>query len=141
MNPEVKNKWTDALRSGEFKQGSQVLCFEGVEAYPEYCYLGVLCEIYRRENGGEWERRGDAMFRGIHFVEPGGQAGEVMPPMPVLEWAEIPNSMPKPLIRSAKRVKINRPLPQDDYPLWVLSVLNDGGATFEQIAAVIEEGL
>lgn len=50
MNNNAK-KWVEALRSGEFKQGTKHL--RGFEE--TYCCLGVACEIYRRETGnGRW---------------------------------------------------------------------------------------
>jgi len=47
MNPEVKAKWVAALRSGEYKQGTDHLrtnagCF---------CCLGVLVDIYAKGHG------------------------------------------------------------------------------------------
>ena len=53
MNPEVKQKWIDALRSGDYEQGSEKL--RGVNGY---CCLGVLCDIYSREYDTQWEFRG-----------------------------------------------------------------------------------
>ncbi|MFY1688155.1 hypothetical protein [Plantactinospora sp. WMMB782] len=44
MKQEIKDQWTAALRSGEFKQGaSRLRTAEG------YCCLGVLCEIAVKE--------------------------------------------------------------------------------------------
>lgn len=41
MRPEEKKRWTDALRSGKYEQGRQVLKTpEG-----EFCCLGVKCDI------------------------------------------------------------------------------------------------
>lgn len=42
MNPELKKKWVDALRSGEYKQGKIGLYNYESDAY---CCLGVLCEL------------------------------------------------------------------------------------------------
>lgn len=41
--------WVDALRSGDFKQGQNVL-----RANRKYCCLGVACEQYHNEVGGQW---------------------------------------------------------------------------------------
>lgn len=47
MTPELKAKWIEALRSGEYKQTKDYLhTAEG------YCCLGVLCEVW---NEGRWE--------------------------------------------------------------------------------------
>jgi len=44
MNRELRNKWIEALRSGEYKQGQNMLVVaeEGVE---KHCCLGVLCKV------------------------------------------------------------------------------------------------
>lgn len=41
LDPELKFKWTSALRSGDFKQGHS--CLENEEG--QFCCLGVLCKI------------------------------------------------------------------------------------------------
>lgn len=43
LPPEVKSKWTEALRSGKYKQGRTKLC-----ANECYCCLGVLSHIQGR---------------------------------------------------------------------------------------------
>lgn len=40
MNPELKAKWVEALRSGEYQQGVMYLKRDGC-----FCCLGVLCEV------------------------------------------------------------------------------------------------
>lgn len=49
MNPEIKAKWIEALRSGKYKQGRGRLQRDG-----GFCCLGVLCDIL----GAKWEVRG-----------------------------------------------------------------------------------
>lgn len=44
MNPEVKAKWLEALRSGRYTQGKGALCCR-VNGVQQYCCLGVLCEV------------------------------------------------------------------------------------------------
>lgn len=41
MNPELKTKWTDALRSGRYSQGQEVL--RSVD--DKFCCLGVAADI------------------------------------------------------------------------------------------------
>lgn len=41
---EVVKRWTEALRSGQYKQGEMSLCDDG-----RYCCLGVLCDLYKDE--------------------------------------------------------------------------------------------
>lgn len=47
MNPEWKEKWIKALRSGEYEQGVNRLKRDG-----KFCCLGVLCDI---SGMAEWE--------------------------------------------------------------------------------------
>lgn len=41
---EMRQKWLDALRSGEYGQGKGNLCAEG-----KFCCLGVACEVLKKE--------------------------------------------------------------------------------------------
>lgn len=45
MNPELKKKWVEALRSGEYKQGYNGLHIIGDKPYAGYCCLGVLATV------------------------------------------------------------------------------------------------
>lgn len=40
MDAQLKAKWVEALRSGEYRQGTMYLRREG-----KHCCLGVLCEL------------------------------------------------------------------------------------------------
>lgn len=40
LDPDLKTRWVEALRSGRYKHGKQNLC-----AYNAYCCLGVLAHI------------------------------------------------------------------------------------------------
>jgi hypothetical protein len=44
MNPEIKEQWVRALRSGQYTQGKDALkiSYAGKDSY---CCLGVLCDI------------------------------------------------------------------------------------------------
>jgi len=46
MNPELKAKWVEALRSGKFKQGQSRLHDNNADTY---CCLGVLCVVASAE--------------------------------------------------------------------------------------------
>ncbi len=48
MDPELKQKWLDALRSGKYKQGEGQLR----NVQDEFCCLGVLADI----QGRRWRR-------------------------------------------------------------------------------------
>ena len=40
MNPEIKQKWVEALRSGKYEQGNECL-----RKGDKFCCLGVFCEV------------------------------------------------------------------------------------------------
>ena len=55
MNVPVIEKWIEALRSGKYQQTRTVLR-ESFQREPQYCCLGVLCELYAAEKGIEWRK-------------------------------------------------------------------------------------
>lgn len=61
MDSAIKQQWVAALKSGEFKQGEGALRRTDGDGV-SFCCLGVLCELYRKENGGEWQPRQDGFF-------------------------------------------------------------------------------
>lgn len=52
MNQEIKEKWVDALRSGNYKQGKSKLR----NADNTFCCLGVLCDVV---NPKPWQQYSD----------------------------------------------------------------------------------
>ncbi len=130
MNPEVKKKWIDALRSGWYDQGSEKL-----RSVTGYCCLGVLCDLYTQETKlVGWE------FRGA-FKEENTQPtdywyfdgeGEFLPES-VKEWAGLPVGNP------SVRVDVTDNDDEDD---WFytdeIANLNDSGYTFDELSNLIE---
>jgi len=51
MNQEIKQRWIQALRSGEYKQG-----YENLYHCGKFCCLGVLTDLYVKEHDLQWER-------------------------------------------------------------------------------------
>lgn len=79
MDQDVKKKWTQALRSGKYKQSRGRLR----DARNKRCCLGVLCDIYEEETGkGHWTD--DNVF----VVENNGHSDQVLPES-VVEWAGL----------------------------------------------------
>jgi hypothetical protein len=110
MNPQIKQKWLNALRSGDYQQGQNYLRTDN-----GFCCLGVLCDLYIKENNVEWEINEDNMYRyEKHFT--------VLPPS-VVGWAGVGDSNPYVNGKTS------------------LGYLNDHGSTFNEIADVIEEHL
>lgn len=121
MNPEVKAKWVAALESGEFQQGQgQLRTMAG-----EFCCLGVLCEMYRRETGsGEWDES--------KFITE-NERGKGTPPEVVGKWAGFEGDYVNPEVFI-------------DGLQQSVAEFNDGGGghspkTFAEIAAAIREQL
>jgi len=112
MNPQIKQKWVSALRSGEYQQTQRYLRKED-----GFCCLGVLCDLYGKENNVEWNLANNG-----HNYE--FQDKESYLPSSVIEWSGVEEDAPR----------ING-------EIGTLSELNDTGSTFEQIANLIEEHL
>lgn len=50
MNPNIKEQWVAALRSGEYTQGQQTLRTRN----DTFCCLGVLCDLAAKSGHGYW---------------------------------------------------------------------------------------
>ena len=127
MNQGIKQRWIDALRSGQYQQG--VGCLRN--AQNQFCCLGVLCDLYVEDNaeldsGACWEQGsgGDVFEYCLHDT-----SGVL--PEEVKEWAELDEKNP-----------CVRPPDPLGHPIASLAALNDTGlVTFDDIATVIEEQL
>lgn len=53
---EVFNLWISALRSGKFRRTAHVLRCKTDTGRLQYCTLGVLLELARRDGGKKWVR-------------------------------------------------------------------------------------
>lgn len=138
MNPEIKAKWVQALRSGEYKQGVGRLRSLG----DEFCCLGVLTDLAVKEGveGVEWDDDMD----GIAVLEVcKGWSGDTFPctvtanlPFVVMEWADLSSPDPEVYVPASAAAE------SDGLEgIRALSVLNDAGGSFATIADVIEESL
>jgi hypothetical protein len=114
MKKEIAKKWAEALRSGEYEQGTRVL-----NKYGKFCCLGVLCDLYQKEVGNlnvsktVW---GTIVYQGIE---------RTLPPQ-VQEWAEIRSPSGQPKYSNIKGAR-------------ALTELNDAyKLSFDEIAAYIE---
>lgn len=124
MNADVKAKWLAALRSGDYRQGTDRLNYGNAT----YCCLGVLCEIAVAERATEPATRvgdGSTMMYGW---------SSTTPPEAVMAWAGIDDERRFPAL--------NTGTPLEWTAQNVLIEMNDGqGASFEQIADWVEENL
>ena len=79
MNPEIKQRWVDALQSGQYKKEKGGLGLTNGEGF---CCLGVLCNIHALETGNKWKNPKSPYY--LHEL-----ASSFMPPQ-VKEWAGFP---------------------------------------------------
>lgn len=124
MKPEYKQRWIDALISGDYAQGKKCLKEENT-----YCCLGVLCDLVKDEVEASWES--DDKFRCglLHY--------DSILPSKVMELVGLEDN--NPVIEKLEYVP-------DDYKnngvkKITLAELNDGGKDFKYIAEVIKECL
>ncbi len=121
MNDNAK-KWVDALRSGKYKQTTQRLGLEQRDGTKRYCCLGVACEIYADENPDSLVR-----WKGKELYSREYNSGSLSPE--IVKWLGLDDDCGR---------------YTNDRNGYSLSRRNDHGASFEEIADIIEsepEGL
>jgi len=132
MNQEIKAKWLEALRSGEYKQGMKKL-----KSGDNFCCLGVLCDIYRKETGkGEWKEiiePGEIHATMNFFSEKEYNCGTLTED--VGKWAGFENNS----INGVKNLK--HPFITVDSERDGIAVFNDRGMSFKALADIIERQL
>ena len=119
MNPEVKTRWVAALRSGGYEQGKGYLSLNG-----EFCCLGVLCEL-AVEAGVIGAATPSDVAHSVMFY--GDEDAARILPWEVMEWSGVYRDNGKFQIDTAAGPSFTS-----------LSVLNDSGSSFSQIADLIE---
>lgn len=122
MNPEIKAEWIARLRDPERKQASNYLEVEG----EGQCCLGVLCEI-ATENGIISRET----LQGVVFYDEEFKSLS----QKVIEWAglehpEYTNNNPSIKSRTIAKTGVR---------VGSLAEANDNGATFLEIADIIDE--
>ncbi|MCA1840156.1 MAG: hypothetical protein LC723_07485 [Actinobacteria bacterium] len=136
MNPDIKKKWIEDLRSGNFEQGrtnlhSQSARVPGGEQGDKFCCLGVLCEqavsagiIPPGQKGTGDEEK--------YLVLYGADREISGLPEEVRRWAGIRDGL------GAFQEKVTEPDGEGPYTVTLAS-LNDNGVSFNVIANIIEE--
>lgn len=87
MNKKIKEKWLEALRSGEYEQGRGALK-RGKDGYGvKYCCLGVLCDLYVKDplNNDRWRYSYVVVGYNTYSIEE--SSGTI--PISVADWAGI----------------------------------------------------
>lgn len=119
LNPKIKQRWVEALRSGKYKQGRKVLFNPNTECY---CTLGVLCDLFVQDGLARWAEPYD------------GEA-----PILTGDNYSVHNLTPE-LNDAIGDVFLTVICPTFNVKRGV-SDLNDRGYTFAQLADLIEEQL
>ena len=123
MNPEIKQRWVQALLSGNYKQGKGYLrqdVYEGPndadQLVSRYCCLGVLCDIVKSEVNGEWETD-ETDDMPVPFIAE-MRSNDTLPPSPVEVYCGLDREQSE-----------------------ELAIMNDRGYNFNRIADYIEKNL
>lgn len=132
MHKEIAEKWVSALRSGEYQQGTGALVNHdmGNGDILGHCCLGVLCEIAVKEGAGvekigptERSNRDDyeeySYYAGVEFDK-----ADALLPASVMAWSGMRTS--------------DGGHETPDGGSGSLASMNDGGASFVEIADFIE---
>jgi hypothetical protein len=125
MDKRIKQRWIDALLSGEYSQGAGRLYDQEENSF---CCLGVLCDLYIKDHSESmsWS------FGPPLVDEEAINAAEGYLPGEVIDWAGLQSSA------------------SDDGDLFVyqdngteieLTELNDTGASFRKIARYIKSSI
>lgn len=120
MNPEIKQKWVAALRSGNYRQGKGKLRTHD----DRFCCLGVLCDIAEREGIVVAERDEDFAERYPELnVDWDYDDTETELPLSIVNWADLPDR--NPMLATDSCIQLN----------------DEMEFTFDQIADEIERHL
>jgi hypothetical protein len=111
MKAETKSQWVAALRSGQYKQGHHRLRMGDT-----YCCLGVFCDLF---GGGHWEQKSFPL--GTTYRYKTSHNDDKLSYYIPREICEVHN------LNFGEAQK--------------LSIMNDDGYTFEQIADYIQTHL
>lgn len=114
MDKEIKARWVEALRSGNYEQGRYNL-----RRRDQFCCLGVLCDVVKDEVNYNWLPVQDSEGTFYKFDE----ADEILPKV-VADYADL---------QLSPRVKVSGGERE-------IAILNDSAEySFEQLADLIEE--
>jgi hypothetical protein len=121
VNPQIKQLWVDALRSGEYPQTIGTL-----RSPDGFCCLGVLCQLAADAGIVTVQELGNG--RNHIYIDPaGGLPAEAVLNNAACAWAGLEGA--------------HRWDPEIASRRTNLASINDGGATFTEIADLIEAEL
>lgn len=121
MNKEIREQWTAALRSGEYKQGIGFLR----DRQDNYCCLGVLCDLTKELTGQEWSKPNSTWLFG-------DSEDDISSSVLTCHVSDVTG-----LSDLAGKFNLFGEYGNGDFDT-ALTTLNDEGFTFAQIADVID---
>ena len=123
MNKEIKARWVEALRSGNYEQG-----LHNLRRGSEFCCLGVLCDIVKDDVNCDWLPKEDNFGTFYKFAE----SDEILPELVAIH-AGLKGCSPEVQVT----VKCGN---EEAVGSQALTNLNDSGEySFERLADLIEE--
>jgi len=136
MYQNIKKKWIEALRSGEYKQGRESLKTTNEHNNDSYyCCLGVLCDIHSRGTNTVWS--GHPNYPVSNYL-----GCEAFLPHTVIRWAGLEDKVrlvvPYPDDCVENNVDITLPNGQQTS---ATKLNDDMGLSFVEIADIIESGV
>lgn len=147
MKKRVLTKWLKALRSGKYKQGRGALCQIDKKGTESFCCLGVLCDLYNKE-----QKRNKKRGLRIETISSESSIVGILVPKPVSikRYNDMDGTLPNKVIKWAGFREYNAEgeflYDEDDKSPVELINLNDGNSdikvkrhSFTQIADIIEK--
>lgn len=130
MKKKIMEKWVSALRSGEYKQiDSRLRSMEpDANGQYSYCCLGVLCDLHRREVGGD-EAWGFGLGKAANETTTYAGHSDTLPE-PVRQWAGIRSCCPELLAD---------PDGHGQYMVDLTELNDEHGFEFPELAEFIED--
>lgn len=133
MNPEIKAQWVAALRSGEYQQGKRYLRRQWNNEEPQYCCLGVLCDLAAKAGVVTKSVKPLGLSLKATYYGAENKDDAKVPIRAIADWAGLRHPIPSVLVEQDNGAFKDRVM---------LTELNDvAGYTFGQIADLIEEQL
>ena len=129
---EFSDRITEALESGRFMQATGSLTHSFPSGRRGYCCLGVACEVYIENGGGEALRRDDMTYKSDEEYEDNY--------LPRIVMDALGATAPNPELRAADIAELKR-IGVPELKHLSLAGINDNGATFKQIAEVFRQRL
>lgn len=119
-----KAEWIAALKSGQFAQGKECLCEDG-----KYCCLGLLSHLQKRLNNSGKSFRDGELFGASELI--------LSSDNPVFAILQGRGDVPYTVLHVIYTHDLN--YPRNIHYCFSLAGLNDAGASFEEIADVIDQ--